>query len=124
MYDFDDIGYDGYLSGPYARDYSLIREPVGRYGQLPGGDAFVEQIAAPIAAQVGTILTEDPRVLKKLEDFQTECKAQAQSGVEEFMAKHWYWFLLGGLFIGLGHYTMLLAAIAQRDARFRRKGII
>ena len=116
MYDFDDTGYDGYLEGPYARDNSLIRQPVG-FGQDLG---WASQLASPIATEVGRLLTEDPRVQRKIDEFQLECKEQAQSGVEDFMKKHWYWFVLGGLFIGFGHYTLLLAAIAQRDVRLRK----
>ena len=93
------------------------------YGQQSSGDAW-RTLAGGATGEIARVLVNDPSFQGALDRTADRAEAAAYNGLERWFKKNWPWLVLGGMGLVVGNYFMLVTAIAQRDVRFKRRGVL
>lgn len=92
------------------------------YGQDPG--SALRTLAGGATSEIARVLVADPTFQAALASTADRAEEAAYRGVQTWMRRNWPWLLVGGFGLIVGNYVTLLAAIAQRDVRFKRRGVL
>ena len=95
---------------------------VEAFGQTQS-DPF-RQLAVGATSEIARTLVSDPAFQGALNSTADRAEAAAYRGINTWVQRNWPWLVLGGMGLIVGNYFMLVTAIAQRDVRFKRRGVL
>ena len=93
------------------------------YGQASSADAW-RSLAGGATNEIARVLVADPAFQGALNRTADRAEEAAYRGISTWTQRNWPWMVLGGMGLIVGNYFMLVTAIAQRDVRFKRRGVL